>query len=58
MLDIALIIVAVLFSIGAFFVWFIDGYTRPRNFREDPNRDSGEFDGHIDVKKWNKREGD
>ena len=34
--------------------WFIHGLTRHRDMRSDQYRESGEFDGYIDVKKRNK----
>ena len=52
MLELAL---GILFAALAL-AWFIHGLTRPREMRSDQYREGGEFDGHIDVKKWHEED--
>lgn len=52
--NLALAIFFTFLGIGFFAVLSVMMLTRPREMREDQYREGGEFDGHIDVKKWNK----
>lgn len=52
MLELALCMLAAALVLA----WFIHGLTRPRDMRSDQYREGGEFDGHIDVKKWNEKD--
>ena len=54
--NLALAICFTFIGIGVFAVLSVIMLTRPREMREDQYREGGEFDGHIDVKKWHEED--